>query len=45
MSKSGDVLSELVQLKCIIDLGLEAESPDAGGFRGWGQAPAAGRFF
>ena len=45
MSKSGDVLSELVQLKCIIDGGLGAPLPDAGGFGGWGNAPAAGQFF
>ena len=39
MSQSEDVLSELEQRKCIIDLGLEAESPDPAGFGGWGQSP------
>ena len=41
MFEAGDTSSKLVQLKCIADGDLEAETPAAGGFGGMGAKPAA----
>ena len=46
MYKLGDVLSKVVQLKCITDEGLGAEPPAARGHVGLrAPPPTAGRFF
>ena len=46
MSELEGALSKLVQLKCITDGGLGAETPTAGGYGSLAAKPlAAGRFF